>query len=86
MPPLSTRVSPGSRRQYLLSDKQTAYSCFPMRQDSTCMFAQANGCRLQPRAVLQPPDLSALQHGRPSAALPSDHILLMAEFNLQPAA
>jgi mRNA deadenylase 3'-5' endonuclease subunit Ccr4 len=36
--------------------------------------------------VLQPPDLSVLQHGRPSAVLPSDHIPLVAEFELQPAA
>lgn len=46
---------------------------------------QAEGCQLRPVAVLQPPHPSAVEQGLPSVALPSDHIPLIAQFQLAPA-
>ncbi len=47
---------------------------------------QAAGCQLRPVAVLQPPPTAAAAQGLPSMALPSDHIPLVARFQLAPAA
>jgi hypothetical protein len=67
---------PARQKSYNKTGFETGFPC----------QAQADGCRLQARRVLQPPDTSVLQHGTPSAALPSDHIPLVAEFVLQPSA